>query len=62
VQISRGEVSEEELKMRREKALADPAIQNILKDPVMGQVIITNIIRITRSNITSDPKWLSGFT
>lgn len=37
-QINRGEVSEEELKARREKALTDPAIQNILKDPVMAQV------------------------
>ena len=36
-QINRGDVSEEELAQRREKAMADPNIQNILTDPVMRQ-------------------------
>jgi len=36
-QINRGEVSEEELAARRDKAMADPAIQTILTDPVMRQ-------------------------
>jgi hypothetical protein len=38
VQINTGDVSEEELAARREKAMADPQIQNILTDPVMRQV------------------------
>ncbi|KAK9903222.1 hypothetical protein WJX75_000014 [Coccomyxa subellipsoidea] len=37
--ISRGDVSEEDLAARREKAMADPAIQAILTDPVMRQVL-----------------------
>lgn len=32
-------MSEEELAARREKAMADPNIQNILTDPVMRQVL-----------------------
>ena len=39
MQINRGDISEEELAVRREKAMADPNIQNILTDPVMRQVI-----------------------
>ncbi len=38
VQINRGEASEEDMAVRREKAMADPAIQAILTDPVMRQV------------------------
>ena len=38
-QINRGDISEEDLAARREKAMADPNIQNILTDPVMRQVI-----------------------
>ncbi len=38
-QINRGDISEDELAVRREKAMADPNIQNILTDPVMRQVI-----------------------
>ncbi len=38
MQINTGDVSEEELAARREKAMADPQIQNILTDPVMRQV------------------------
>ena len=38
LQISRGDVSEEDLAARREKGMADPAIQAILTDPVMRQV------------------------
>ncbi|BDA49920.1 Hsp70-Hsp90 organizing protein 1 [Coccomyxa sp. Obi] len=37
--INRGEASEEEMAVRREKAMADPAIQAILTDPVMRQVL-----------------------
>ena len=37
LQINRGDVSEDELAQRREKAMADPNIQNILTDPVMRQ-------------------------
>lgn len=37
--IQRGDASEEELKERREKAMTDPEIQNILTDPVMSQVL-----------------------
>ena len=40
-QINRGDVSEEELAQRREKAMADPNIQNILTDPVMRQAGLT---------------------
>ena len=39
VQINRGDISEEDLAARREKAMADPNIQNILTDPVMRQVM-----------------------
>ena len=38
LQINRGEASEEELAARREKAMADPQIQQILTDPVVRQV------------------------
>ena len=37
-QISRGELSEDEMKQRRERSMADPEIQGILTDPVMTQV------------------------
>ncbi len=37
--VSRGQVTEEELKERQERALADPDIQMILTDPVMRQVL-----------------------
>ncbi|XP_022759056.1 hsp70-Hsp90 organizing protein 3-like [Durio zibethinus] len=37
---SRGDLSPEELKERQAKAMQDPEIQNILSDPVMGQVLI----------------------
>ncbi|TKW05678.1 hypothetical protein SEVIR_7G192300v4 [Setaria viridis] len=36
---SRGELSEEELKERQNKAMQDPEIQNILTDPIMRQVL-----------------------
>lgn len=36
---TRGELSEDELKERRERAMADPEIQMILTDPVMRQVL-----------------------
>ena len=36
---SRGELSDEEAKERRERAMADPEIQMILSDPVMRQVL-----------------------
>ena len=38
-QISRGELSEDEMKQRRERSMADPEIQSILTDPVMTQVL-----------------------
>eukprot|EP00884_Botryococcus_braunii_P003465 jgi/Botrbrau1/13119/Bobra.0187s0076.1 len=37
--LNRGEASEEELKQRQAKAMADPEIQNILTDPIMRQVL-----------------------
>lgn len=37
--VSRGEVSEEELRQRQERALADPEVQMILTDPIMRQVL-----------------------
>jgi stress-induced-phosphoprotein 1 len=36
---NRGELSEEEMKARQERAMADPEIQEILGDPVMRQVL-----------------------
>ncbi|TVU15056.1 hypothetical protein EJB05_38558 [Eragrostis curvula] len=36
---SRGELSQEELKERQARAMQDPEIQNILKDPIMQQVL-----------------------
>ncbi|XP_006652583.2 hsp70-Hsp90 organizing protein-like [Oryza brachyantha] len=36
---SRGELSQEELKERQNKAMQDPEIQNILTDPIMQQVL-----------------------
>lgn len=36
-----GEASEEELKERQAKAMADPEVQNILMDPIMRQVRVT---------------------
>ncbi len=38
-QISRGELSEDEMKQRRERSMSDPEIQGILTDPVMTQVL-----------------------
>lgn len=37
--LAHGEASEEELKERQAKAMADPEVQNILMDPVMRQVL-----------------------
>ncbi|CAA2995299.1 hsp70-Hsp90 organizing 3-like [Olea europaea subsp. europaea] len=37
---SRGDLSPEELKERQAKGMQDPEIQNILKDPVMQQVLV----------------------
>lgn len=37
--MNRGEVSEEDLKARQERAMADPEVQSILTDPVMRQVL-----------------------
>jgi hypothetical protein len=45
--VSRGQVSEEELKERQERAMADPEIQMILTDPIMRQVL---------NDFQSDPK------
>ena len=39
VQFNRGESSEEDVKQRQAKAMADPEIQNILTDPIMRQVL-----------------------
>ncbi|KAK3261357.1 DNA binding protein, partial [Cymbomonas tetramitiformis] len=36
---NRGELSEEEMKMRQQKAMQDPEIQMILQDPIMRQVL-----------------------
>jgi stress-induced-phosphoprotein 1 len=36
---NRGELSEDEMKARQEKAMSDPEIQGILQDPVMRQVL-----------------------
>ena len=47
LQFSRGEATEEELKDRQARAMADPDIQNILSDPVMRQVL---------NDMQSDPK------
>ncbi|XXG75933.1 hypothetical protein AAC387_Pa08g0397 [Persea americana] len=37
---NRGEISPDELKERQAKAMQDPEIQNILSDPVLGQVLM----------------------
>jgi len=37
--IAQGQVSEEEMAETRAKALEDPEVQNILRDPVMQQVL-----------------------
>ncbi|KAK9823595.1 hypothetical protein WJX72_004113 [[Myrmecia] bisecta] len=37
--LTRGEATEEELKERQAKGMADPDVQNILMDPVMRQVL-----------------------
>jgi len=37
--MSRGEASEEDVKARQERAMADPEVQSILTDPVMRQVL-----------------------
>ncbi|GMH38183.1 hypothetical protein BSKO_06067 [Bryopsis sp. KO-2023] len=39
LRYQRGDVSEEELKERRAKAMNDPEVQQILTDPVMSQVL-----------------------
>merc|ERR1719193_921842 len=36
---NRGELSEEEMKLRQQKAMQDPEIQTILSDPIMRQVL-----------------------
>jgi hypothetical protein len=33
-----GQASEEDVKLRQAKAMADPEVQNILMDPIMRQV------------------------
>ncbi len=38
--FSVGEASEEEVKERQARAMADPEVQNILMDPVMRQVCV----------------------
>ena len=38
-QFAHGDVSEEDLKARQAKAMADPEIQGILSDPIMRQVL-----------------------
>lgn len=38
-QFASGDVSEEELKQRQQRAMQDPEIQNIMMDPVMQQVL-----------------------
>lgn len=38
--FSAGEASEEEVKERQARAMADPEVQNILMDPVMRQVCV----------------------
>lgn len=37
--VSRGEVGEDELRQRQERAMADPEVQMILTDPIMRQVL-----------------------
>ena len=37
--VSRGEVGEDELRLRQERAMADPEVQMILTDPIMRQVL-----------------------
>ncbi len=37
--VSRGEVTEDELRERQERGMADPEIQMILTDPIMRQVL-----------------------
>jgi len=44
---NKGELSEEEMKQRQERAMADPEIQGILTDPIMRQVL---------QDFQSDPK------
>ena len=36
---SRGELSADEMKERRDRSMADPEIQNIMSDPIMRQVL-----------------------
>ncbi len=38
-QFASGDVSEEELKQRQQRAMQDPEVQNIMMDPVMQQVL-----------------------
>ena len=38
MQMSTGQMTEEERKMRQQKAMQDPEIQLILQDPIMRQV------------------------
>ena len=38
LQVARGESTEEELKARQAKGMADPEVQRILTDPIMRQV------------------------
>ncbi len=37
--MNSGQLSEEEMKQRQQRAMADPEIQHILTDPVMRQVL-----------------------
>jgi stress-induced-phosphoprotein 1 len=37
--MNRGEMTEEEARARQERGMADPAVQAILTDPVMRQVL-----------------------
>ena len=47
LQFNRGEATEDEVKDRQARAMADPEIHNILSDPIMRQVL---------NDMQSDPK------
>ena len=51
-QINRGELSEEEMKQRRERSMNDPAIQSILSDPIMTQVATSSAYLICNVRVT----------
>jgi hypothetical protein len=62
VLLSPGEGTEDELKERQAKGMADPDVQNILMDPIMRQVLAYNSSSSTSSTCSLQPSVYVGMS